>query len=126
MRERLTVELVALQKTTPDEPYNILHRLKLAKAYKQLGYPDLAAGDAYKALILVDEIVDEGEYYDEALEAARTDFVSEKMDIRTIDTEKEVASTHDDEVVTWAQTRWSSNAYVATTEFDVRSAGLTS
>jgi hypothetical protein len=113
LREKLTAELLVLQNNTPDEPYSISHRLRLAKAYKKLGYPDLAAGDAYKALILVDEIVEEGEYYDEALEAARADFVSERMATLEIDNEKEVASTQDDEVLTRAQTQWSNSAYVS-------------
>jgi hypothetical protein len=109
----LNTELCALQKNTPDEPYSILHRLKLAKAYKKLGYPDLAAGDAYKALVLVDEIVDEGEYYDETLEAARADFVSVKLATLEMNNEKEIASTEDDEVLIWAQTQWSNSAYVS-------------
>lgn len=50
-----------------------MHRIRLAEAYKHLGYPDLAAGDAYKALLLVDEIVEDGEYHDEVLEAALED-----------------------------------------------------
>jgi hypothetical protein len=109
----MTMELVTLQQTTLEEPYSILHRLKLAKAYKDLGYPDLAAGDAYKALILVDEVVDAGEYYDEALEAARTDFISERMAALTANTETEGPSTQDDEITTCAQTRWSKSAYVS-------------
>jgi hypothetical protein len=113
LREELTAELVALQENTLEEPYSILHRLKLAKVYKKLGYPDLAAGDAYKALILVDEIVDEGEYYDEALRAAWTDFVSEKLVDLAINTEKEGDSTPDDEVMSWVRIRWSNSAYVS-------------
>jgi hypothetical protein len=113
LREKLTAELLALQNNTPDEPYSISHRLRLAKAYKKLGYPDLAVGDAYKALILVDEIVDEGEYYDEALEAARADYVSETMATLEIHNEKKVASTQDDKVLIRAQTQWSNSAYVS-------------
>lgn len=113
MRERLTRELVGLQETTLDQPYSILHRLRLAKAYKELGYPDLAAGDAYKALILVDEVVQEGEYHDDALEAARIDLLSEQMKHVAIDSEKEAGSLEDDQIATWAQTRWSKNAYVS-------------
>lgn len=73
MQRRLD-ELIKLQKCTPDRPYSILHRIALAEAYNNLGYPDLAAGDAYKALLLVDEVTDEGEYHDEALEAANGDY----------------------------------------------------
>ncbi|KAL7779352.1 hypothetical protein CFE70_008855 [Pyrenophora teres f. teres 0-1] len=111
MRERLTRELVGLQETTIDQPYSILHRLTLAKAYKDLGYPDLAAGDAYKALILIDEVVQEGEYHDDALEAARTDIITEQMRDVAINSEKGVMSLEDDDIATWAKTRWSKNAY---------------
>ncbi|KAF1833785.1 hypothetical protein BDW02DRAFT_359923 [Decorospora gaudefroyi] len=113
LRGKLTEDLVALQQTTREDPYSILHRLKLAKAYKNLGYPDLAAGDAYKALILVDELVDEGEYHDEALEAAQKDLLSEEMANLTVGMETQAPLVqHDDlKVVTWAQTRWSKSAY---------------
>lgn len=73
MQEKLK-ELLNLQNRTPDRPYSIIHRLQLGKAYASLGYPDLAAGDAYKALLLITEIVEEGEYYNQALEAAVIDF----------------------------------------------------
>ncbi|KAF1942164.1 hypothetical protein EJ02DRAFT_180962 [Clathrospora elynae] len=111
LRDSLTRELGALQQSTLIEPYSIVHRLKLARAYKNLGYPDLAAGDAYKALILVDEVVDEGEYYDQALEAARTDFISERMATLSVKTDEDAASTEDEEIVTWAQISWSKSAY---------------
>ena len=74
LRSSRFAELVTLQDLTPDRPYSILHRLDLATAYKKLGYPDLAAGDAYKALLLADEVADETEYHEEALEAAQSDF----------------------------------------------------
>ena len=57
IRRKLTEDLVALQEATPNQPYSITHRLDLARAYKALGYPDLAASDAYKALLLIDEVV---------------------------------------------------------------------
>jgi hypothetical protein len=66
-------ELLELRQRTAEQPYSIVHRLKLAKAYQVLGYPDLAAGDAYKALILVDEVREEGEYHEAAVEAAVAD-----------------------------------------------------
>lgn len=73
MHQELQRKLIELHDSTPDRPYSIVHRVKLAKAYKGLGYPDLATGDAYKALILIDEIKEEGEYYGEAIETARAD-----------------------------------------------------
>ena len=58
----------------PYEPGNYLTR---ADHYERLGFPDLAAGDAYKALLLSDEIQDNcGEYHEKAvvaLEAATVD-----------------------------------------------------
>jgi hypothetical protein len=109
---------VAFQQSTLEEPYSIASRLQLAKAYKALGYPDLAAGDAYKALILVDEVVDEGEYHEEALEAARTDVVSERMAGLDLGVETKTSSLQDDEILTWAQTRWSKSAYVRSCRVD--------
>lgn len=55
-----------------DEPYDHSERLHLAQLYQELGYPDLAAGEAYLAILLLDEIEDEsGEYHTEALAACR-------------------------------------------------------
>ncbi|RMZ72250.1 Wd tetratricopeptide repeat domain-containing [Pyrenophora seminiperda CCB06] len=111
LRERLTRELVGLQETTLDQPYSISHRLKLAEAYKDLGYPDLAAGDAYKALILIDEVVQEGEYHDDALEAARSDMLSGRMEDLAIDSDKEASFLERDQIATWAEKLWSKSAY---------------
>jgi hypothetical protein len=66
--------LAKLQAGTLDKPYSITHRLALANAYRSLGYPDLASGDAYKALLLVDECSEQGEFHEEALEAATKDY----------------------------------------------------
>ncbi|KAH6878176.1 hypothetical protein BKA58DRAFT_90111 [Alternaria rosae] len=111
IRETLTKEVVSSQEATLEEPYSISSRLRLAKAYKALGYPDLAAGDAYKALILVDEVLDEGEYHDEALEAARTDVISERMTGLELEDQEKTSSLEDDDILTWAQTRWSKSAH---------------
>lgn len=113
LRRKLTDKLVALQDATPEQPYSIVHRLNLAKAYKELGYPDLAAGDAYKALILVDELTEEGEYHDETLDAARADLVPEKMTDLSIGAGKEALSSEYEDVVNYARTRWSRTAYVS-------------
>lgn len=51
----------------PYEPGNYLTR---AERYETIGFPDLAAGDAYKALLLSDEIQDDcGEYHDRVIVA---------------------------------------------------------
>ncbi|KAL1871413.1 hypothetical protein Daus18300_004780 [Diaporthe australafricana] len=62
-REQLT-DLLA------ESPYNLIHYLQRAVVHSNLGYPDLAAGDAYRALLLTDEVRNEGfEYHDQAVDA---------------------------------------------------------
>lgn len=51
------------------DPYNLAIRYERATVFSNLGYPDLAAAEAYKALLLVDEASDEsGEYHEQARE----------------------------------------------------------
>jgi hypothetical protein len=48
-------------------------RLRLARQYDVLEYPDLATAEAYNALLLVDEITDEyGEWHDRAVSQTLT------------------------------------------------------
>lgn len=62
-REQLT-DLLA------ESPYDLIRYLQRAVVYTNLGYPDLAAGDAYRALLLTDEARNEGfEYHDQAVQA---------------------------------------------------------
>ncbi|KAG6365245.1 hypothetical protein INS49_006854 [Diaporthe citri] len=62
-REQLT-DLLA------ESPYDLIRYLQRAVVYSNLGYPDLAAGDAYRALLLTDEARNEGfEYHDQAVQA---------------------------------------------------------
>jgi hypothetical protein len=64
-RQRLTVALFEL-------PYNLVLFLERAVVHSDLGYPDLAAGDAYRALLLTDEVRDESfEYHERAVESLR-------------------------------------------------------
>lgn len=50
------------------DPYNLTLYIDLANQYLDLAYPDLAAGAAYKALLLSDAVADEGdEFHDQAL-----------------------------------------------------------
>ncbi|KAL9045531.1 MAG: hypothetical protein Q9214_001438 [Letrouitia sp. 1 TL-2023] len=64
-RDLLTQEL-------SQNPYNPYLYLQRAYQYEILGYPDLAAGDGYRALLLADEILDEsGEYYEQTLNAVQ-------------------------------------------------------
>lgn len=71
------------------EPYDLIIYLERAIAYTQLGYPDLAAGDAYKALLLTDEVRNEvDEYHEQALEsleshrARRLDILGERPSLK--------------------------------------------
>jgi hypothetical protein len=89
----------------------------LAKAYRDLGYPDLAIGDAYKALLLVDEVAEEGEYHEEAVEAANADYLSEKVAGLNIDAGDDATTEQDEKVISWAQNDLSRTAYVRG-EFD--------
>lgn len=84
----------------------------MAKAYRSLGYPDLVIGDAYKALLLVDEVVEEGEYHDEALEAANTDYLAEGIASLTVDPTDDLQNEGTDKVIAWAQKHCSRTAYV--------------
>lgn len=53
-----------------NSPYDCGCYLKRALCHELLGFPDLAVGDAYRALLLTDEVQDEsGEYHDQAIEA---------------------------------------------------------
>ncbi|KAH7041206.1 uncharacterized protein B0I36DRAFT_234903 [Microdochium trichocladiopsis] len=62
-RDQLTAKLL-------ESPYDAILYLRRAVVYTNLGYPDLAAGDAYKALLLTDEVSDDSfEYHEQACEA---------------------------------------------------------
>ncbi|KAI1478941.1 hypothetical protein K445DRAFT_55974 [Daldinia sp. EC12] len=62
-RQSLTNELL-------ESPYDLVLYLKRALVYSDLAYPDLAAGDAYRALLLTDEVRDDSfEYHTQAFEA---------------------------------------------------------
>ena len=53
-------------------PYSLIVYIGLAKKYLQLEYPDLAAGAAYKALLLSDALQDESdEYHEQAIDAVK-------------------------------------------------------
>ncbi len=97
-RQQLTDALAAA-------PYDIVLYLRRAAVYAQLAYPDLAAGDAYRALLLTDELCDESfEYHGQTAEAmsvyvdhASLKDVLEHAPIRPADTEEDSAQAHDAE-----------------------------
>lgn len=64
-RRQLTSSLFEL-------PYNLILYVERATVHSNLGYPDLAASDAYRALLLTDEVRDSSfEYHEQALESLR-------------------------------------------------------
>lgn len=64
-RERLTKRLA-------ENPYDLDFYLQRAVCHENLGFPDLAVGDAYRALLLTDEVQDEsGEYHEQAIDAIK-------------------------------------------------------
>jgi hypothetical protein len=93
--------ITALQAAVLERPYSIENRLALAREYALLGYPDLSAGEAYMALLLIDEVRDDsGEYHEEAFEAAQEDIRADPLG--KYDSE---AGLEEEEVVNWAQGR---------------------
>ncbi|KAL8423492.1 hypothetical protein RB596_003631 [Gaeumannomyces avenae] len=51
-------------------PYDLVLYLQRSAVYSSLEYPDLACGDAYRALLLTDEVINEGfEYHEQAVES---------------------------------------------------------
>lgn len=94
-------DITLLQAVVLDKPYSIETRLALAREYAVLGYPDLSAGEAYMALLLIDEVRDDcGEYHEEAFEAAQEDIRAGLLEKAEADTELD-----EQEVVDWAQGR---------------------
>lgn len=64
--------LEKLHSETDARPYCPILRLRLARLYDLLEYSDLATGEAYNALLLVDEISDSyGEWHDDAVSEVR-------------------------------------------------------
>ncbi|KAL8683207.1 MAG: hypothetical protein Q9186_000819 [Xanthomendoza sp. 1 TL-2023] len=62
-----------------ERPYSCITYLRRAISYEKLGYPDLAVGDAYRALLLTDEIADDsGEYHRQAFETYESDLNLER------------------------------------------------
>ncbi|VUC26453.1 unnamed protein product [Clonostachys rosea] len=70
MHEQLLDRRLQLTEALGSLPYDLVHYLERAAVHSDLGYPDLAAGDAYRALLLCDEVANEGfEYHEQALES---------------------------------------------------------
>jgi hypothetical protein len=66
--EDLLAQRQTLTNAIADAPYDLILYLERAVVHSDLGYPDLAAGDAYRSLLLTDEVLNEGfEYHEQAL-----------------------------------------------------------
>ncbi|OAA34015.1 wd and tetratricopeptide repeat protein [Metarhizium rileyi] len=69
-REQLLDRRLQLTEGLDGLPYDLILYLQRAVLHSDLGYPDLAAGDAYRALLLTDEVCNEGfEYHEKAMES---------------------------------------------------------
>ncbi|KAG6044996.1 hypothetical protein E4U39_002802 [Claviceps sp. Clav50 group G5] len=69
-REQLLDRRLQLTEGLDAQPYDLILYLQRAVVYSNLAYPDLAAGDAYKALLLTDEVCNAGfEYHEQAMES---------------------------------------------------------
>lgn len=107
-----------LQANVLAAPYRIDYRLNLAQAYERSQYPDLAAGEVYLALLLIDEARDEsGEYHEYTVTATKHAISADFSDPDNIEREKPFNSRSpydkmtdtDDTLSTYLNT-WSSNA----------------
>ena len=88
-RQTLTDELIR-------NPYSIKTHLDRSKCYESLGYPDLASGDAYKALLLLDELLDEDfEYHENVLEALENEHIHSLSIYVDIEAELQKLRVHD-------------------------------
>ena len=107
--------VVRQQNQLSTEPYNLVVHIQLSRSLRDLGYPDLAAGYAYKALLLIDEILDDsGEYHQEALGAAKLSLASSEHEL--VDgiadlilhdaASKELGDTADDRIVSIVIAHW--------------------
>ncbi|KAL5354711.1 hypothetical protein ACLOAV_000800 [Pseudogymnoascus australis] len=68
----LLARRMRLTRRLRDSPYDLVLYIERGATHSELGYPDLAAGDAYRALLLTDEVRDEEfEYHEVAAEALR-------------------------------------------------------
>ncbi|KAG5915385.1 hypothetical protein E4U61_004643 [Claviceps capensis] len=70
LRAQLLDRRLQLTEGLDGQPYDLILYLQRAVVYSNLAYPDLAAGDAYKALLLTDEVFNPGfEYHEKAMES---------------------------------------------------------
>ncbi|KAK3112494.1 hypothetical protein LTR53_011210, partial [Teratosphaeriaceae sp. CCFEE 6253] len=69
--------IVRMQRYLVEYPYLLPLRIVIAQKYLQLGYPDLASGEAYKALLLCDAIHDASDEYHGPASAQLREFIQQ-------------------------------------------------
>lgn len=104
-----------LQNKLSNEPYSLALHIRLSHELKDLGYPDFAAGYAYKALLLIDEILeDSGEYHEQALDATKLSLKSLNHDLANDITDltlhddgsRGLGDISDDRIISTASASW--------------------
>lgn len=130
----LLQRLQDLQARIAEQPYSISLRLQVAELYRALAFPDLAAGEAYRALLLVDEVLDEsGEYHEQAVEDIQEEIAAKPASFRFCLAQKHSdrflelsqrlsdfqhsegkcdVEVEEEEASLWAQTLWTDATYV--------------
>ncbi|KAK7556832.1 hypothetical protein IWX49DRAFT_609727 [Phyllosticta citricarpa] len=110
-KKALLDRLADLRDNVAQSPYSIALRLEVAELYRTLSYPDLAAGEAYKALLLVDEVLDEsGEYHDDAWETAAQEMLRRRAG-GAEDQQPEDAIVKEEELRPWIEDVMTGAAY---------------
>lgn len=122
LQDRLE-QLTHLFTSLSESPYSIEIYIHLSEVYGGLGYPELAAGAVYKALLLIDAILDEDEYCEEAIAAVSDSIRSQSYSVRcevleshpnlrstlqqaTSDSEASSSEPDDEEVLVWVKERY--------------------
>lgn len=106
-----------------EDPYGAPLYLARCEVYNRLRYPDLSAMDAYKVLLIVDELTDESsEFHEEAYASACSHLASLPLEIRRKHVEDNETAraclvdgknppVEEDEVQAWAQNVLARQAY---------------
>jgi hypothetical protein len=83
--ENLLQKRQRITKCLADRPYDLMLYIERATVHSDLGYPDLAAGDAYRALLLADESSDESfEYHEQAVDSLSAHTLEDLDNIRAL------------------------------------------
>ncbi|KAI9695368.1 MAG: hypothetical protein M1820_008663 [Bogoriella megaspora] len=116
MSPKTLERLTNLQERLVQQPYSLLLHLLLSHELKNTGYPDLAAGHAYKALLLADEALDESaDHHEQAFETAKENLTSNGDDLSTLSLQRCRTDCHilalDEHACSIIEGRWREAAY---------------